>query len=63
METQKKKLNLWRECPFWNDDGLCMNRDCSVETTDEVKKKKKENYFIIVCYYGNIFWDSGSLIF
>ncbi|KAI9246273.1 endoplasmic reticulum Oxidoreductin 1-domain-containing protein [Phascolomyces articulosus] len=29
------KLNLWRECPFWNDDGLCMNRDCSVETTDE----------------------------
>ncbi|KAI9477099.1 endoplasmic reticulum oxidoreductin 1, partial [Zychaea mexicana] len=28
-------LNLWRECPFWNDDGLCMNRDCSVETTDE----------------------------
>ncbi|KAG0166658.1 hypothetical protein DFQ28_008605 [Apophysomyces sp. BC1034] len=29
------KLNLWRECPFWNDDGLCMNRDCSVATTDE----------------------------
>ncbi|KAI8089114.1 endoplasmic reticulum Oxidoreductin 1-domain-containing protein [Halteromyces radiatus] len=29
------KLNLWRECPFWNDDGLCMNRDCSVQTTDE----------------------------
>ncbi|CAO3628185.1 unnamed protein product [Cunninghamella blakesleeana] len=29
------KLNLWRECPFWNDDGLCMNRDCSVETIDE----------------------------
>ncbi|KAI8139734.1 endoplasmic reticulum Oxidoreductin 1-domain-containing protein [Fennellomyces sp. T-0311] len=28
-------LNLWRECPFWADDGLCMNRDCSVETTDE----------------------------
>ncbi|ORX46341.1 endoplasmic reticulum oxidoreductin 1 [Hesseltinella vesiculosa] len=29
------KLNLWRECPFWNDNGLCMNRDCAVETTDE----------------------------
>ncbi|KAI9308373.1 endoplasmic reticulum Oxidoreductin 1-domain-containing protein [Cunninghamella echinulata] len=29
------KLNLWRECPFWNDDGLCMNRDCNVETIDE----------------------------
>ncbi|KAI9323703.1 endoplasmic reticulum oxidoreductin 1 [Dichotomocladium elegans] len=28
-------MNLWRECPFWNEDGLCMNRDCSVETTDE----------------------------
>ncbi|KAI8072419.1 hypothetical protein BC940DRAFT_330577 [Gongronella butleri] len=29
------KLNLWRECPFWQDNGLCMNRDCAVETTDE----------------------------
>ncbi|KAI9029577.1 endoplasmic reticulum Oxidoreductin 1-domain-containing protein [Phycomyces nitens] len=29
------KLNLWRECPFWDEDGLCMNKDCSVETTDE----------------------------
>ncbi|KAH8551765.1 endoplasmic reticulum Oxidoreductin 1-domain-containing protein [Umbelopsis sp. PMI_123] len=29
------KLNLWKECPFWPDDGLCMNRDCSVSTIDE----------------------------
>lgn len=29
------KLNLWKECPFWPDDGLCMNRDCSVATIDE----------------------------
>ncbi|KAI7875420.1 endoplasmic oxidoreductin [Lichtheimia hyalospora FSU 10163] len=29
------KINLWRECPFWNEDGFCMNRDCAVETTDE----------------------------
>lgn len=31
------KLNLWKECPFWPDDGLCMNRDCSVETIDEAE--------------------------
>lgn len=31
------QLNLWKECPFWPDDGLCMNRDCSVETIDEVR--------------------------
>ncbi|KAI7864194.1 endoplasmic reticulum Oxidoreductin 1-domain-containing protein [Spinellus fusiger] len=29
------KLNLWQKCPFWNDDGLCMNEDCSVETIEE----------------------------
>ncbi|KAL0076040.1 endoplasmic reticulum Oxidoreductin 1-domain-containing protein [Phycomyces blakesleeanus] len=35
------KLNLWRECPFWDEDGLCMNKDCSVETTDESRLPKE----------------------
>ncbi|KAG0253448.1 hypothetical protein DFQ27_007415 [Actinomortierella ambigua] len=29
------KVNLYRDCPFWEGGGLCMNRDCSVETMDE----------------------------
>ncbi|RUP37945.1 hypothetical protein BC936DRAFT_138431, partial [Jimgerdemannia flammicorona] len=29
------KLNLYRECPFWHEDGLCMNRDCAVATVDD----------------------------
>ncbi|KAL1925164.1 uncharacterized protein VTP21DRAFT_47 [Calcarisporiella thermophila] len=29
------KLNLYRECPFWNEYGLCTNRDCTVATMDE----------------------------
>ncbi|KAI8361998.1 endoplasmic reticulum Oxidoreductin 1-domain-containing protein [Mortierella sp. GBAus27b] len=31
------KVNLYKECPFWNNAGLCMNRDCSVETMDRAK--------------------------
>ncbi|KAI1319058.1 hypothetical protein EDD11_004947 [Mortierella claussenii] len=28
------KVNLYKECPFWDGAGLCMNEDCSVETMD-----------------------------
>ena len=24
------KVNLWRECPFWDDGGMCMLRHCAV---------------------------------
>lgn len=24
------KVDLWRECPFWQEDGMCMARDCAV---------------------------------
>ncbi|KAI8994668.1 endoplasmic reticulum oxidoreductin 1 [Pilobolus umbonatus] len=27
--------DLWKECPFWNEDALCINKDCSVATIDE----------------------------
>ncbi|KAI8644042.1 endoplasmic reticulum Oxidoreductin 1-domain-containing protein [Parasitella parasitica] len=27
--------DLWKECPFWNEEALCTNRDCSVATIDE----------------------------
>lgn len=30
------QVDLFRECPFWQEDGSCMNRACSVETTEEV---------------------------
>ncbi|KDE06115.1 hypothetical protein MVLG_03532 [Microbotryum lychnidis-dioicae p1A1 Lamole] len=29
------KVDLYRECPFWQEDGSCINRACGVETTDE----------------------------
>ncbi|KAJ1573599.1 hypothetical protein NDA11_007490 [Ustilago hordei] len=29
------KVNLFKECPFWNENGFCMNRACSVETEQE----------------------------
>ena len=30
------KVDLYRECPFWYENGFCMNRDCGVEAADEV---------------------------
>jgi len=35
------QVNLYKECPFWNGAGLCMNRDCSVETMDKSKIPEK----------------------
>ncbi|CAJ0825084.1 16419_t:CDS:2, partial [Entrophospora sp. SA101] len=29
------KLNLYKECPFWHENGQCINQACAVETTDE----------------------------
>ncbi|KAH8922415.1 endoplasmic oxidoreductin [Atractiella rhizophila] len=29
------KVDLYRDCPFWDDDGSCMMRDCAVETKEE----------------------------
>lgn len=29
------KVNLNRRCPFWKNDGMCMNRDCAVTEADE----------------------------
>ncbi|CAO3692706.1 unnamed protein product [Rhizopus microsporus] len=29
------RADLWKDCPFWNEDALCTNRDCSVATIDE----------------------------
>ncbi|KAI9246605.1 endoplasmic reticulum oxidoreductin 1 [Sporodiniella umbellata] len=27
--------DLWRDCPFWDENSLCTNRDCSVATVNE----------------------------
>lgn len=32
-----RKVDLFKECPFWYENTFCMNRDCSVETADEVR--------------------------
>lgn len=30
------KVDLYRECPFWQENGFCMNRACGVEEAKEV---------------------------
>jgi len=29
------QVDLYRECPFWEDNGSCMNRECGITTVDE----------------------------
>lgn len=29
------RADLYRECPFWQENGLCMNRECGITTVDE----------------------------
>ncbi|KIR31652.1 endoplasmic oxidoreductin 1 [Cryptococcus deuterogattii MMRL2647] len=29
------KVDLYKECPFWYENGFCMNRNCGVEEMDE----------------------------
>ncbi|RPD74320.1 endoplasmic oxidoreductin [Lentinus tigrinus ALCF2SS1-7] len=29
------RLDLYRECPFWQENGFCMNRECGITTVDE----------------------------
>ncbi|GMK56213.1 hypothetical protein CspeluHIS016_0300530 [Cutaneotrichosporon spelunceum] len=35
------KVDLYKECPFWRENGLCMNRACGVETIDEADVPEK----------------------
>jgi ERO1-like protein beta len=30
------RVDLYRECPFWQENGFCMNRECGITTVDEV---------------------------
>lgn len=30
------KIDLFKGCPFWKDNFVCVQKDCAVETVDEV---------------------------
>lgn len=30
------KVDLYKDCPFWSENSLCMSRDCTVSKVDEV---------------------------
>ena len=31
------KVDLYKDCPFWNENSLCMSKDCTVSKVDEVR--------------------------
>ncbi|KAJ3480034.1 hypothetical protein NLI96_g8643 [Meripilus lineatus] len=35
------RADLYRECPFWHENGLCMNKECVITTVDESEIPEK----------------------
>ncbi|KAH7929869.1 endoplasmic oxidoreductin [Leucogyrophana mollusca] len=35
------QVDLYRECPFWHENGFCMNRECGITTVDESEIPEK----------------------
>lgn len=31
------QVDLYRDCPFWQENGYCMHRECGIDTVDEVR--------------------------
>ena len=40
------RADLYRECPFWQENGFCMNRECGITTVDEVRLRTDRAVFI-----------------
>ncbi|KAG8213730.1 endoplasmic reticulum oxidoreductin 1 [Butyriboletus roseoflavus] len=36
-----RKVDLYRECPYWQENGFCMNRECGITTVDESEIPEK----------------------
>lgn len=34
--TEAAQVDLYRECPFWPDDGSCSDPGCAIASIDEV---------------------------
>ena len=60
-----QKVDLFRDCPFWHEDGSCMNRACAVQETEEVGTLTVElTAFLTVIYPQEHIpeaWRSGTL--
>ena len=56
------KVNLYCDCPFWPDDGMCMLRDCSVCECDEAEVPPLWQTSTEVHRNGNTSCDGGSCI-
>ncbi|KZT26702.1 endoplasmic oxidoreductin [Neolentinus lepideus HHB14362 ss-1] len=35
------RVDLYRDCPFWEENGFCMNRECGITTVDESEIPEK----------------------
>ena len=40
------RVDLYRDCPFWQENGFCMNRECGITTVDEVRLRTDRAVFI-----------------
>lgn len=59
LYAHEVQVDLYRECPFWVDNGACMNRDCGVTTVDEVSSC--HDLTEIYAYWHCTEWDSRKV--
>lgn len=55
------KVDLYRDCPFWNDNSLCMSPDCTVSKVDEVCDQSRP--FFLLSPGSSLTFVSHSLTF
>jgi hypothetical protein len=39
--AQQAQVDLYRDCPFWQEDSFCGNRACAVDWADEVRTRER----------------------
>ena len=52
------RVDLDAECPFWNADGYCTIKDCSVDEEDEEREERLST--IDLGCVGLCYWLLGS---
>ena len=57
------QVDLYRECPFWEENVFCMNRYCSIITVDEVGTFLDATAHCPTCWQSEIpeQWRAGTL--
>ena len=56
------RVDLYRDCPFWQENGFCMNRECGITTVDEVRlRANRAVFFTLIDSHNSLEGDTRSV--